>query len=445
MLDRRKLLGGMASVASMPLFSGTGAWAQDLSGPAKFASPSRTFPFTPEVYRERRAKLMEQMGGGVAVLHGARALAEGRLDPLTSQDNDFSYLTGLQDEAGAALLLVPGKERGPREFLFLAARDIAMERWEGARLADGSELERRTGFERVLRSGSLGGFTTSHAARHPEMHFLGPVVSPGSPVPQSLKLYGDIASRVPGTRVSNSATLIRDMRVAKEAREIALIRKAIAATEAGLNAAMRAVRPGMSERELKAFIENAFRANGADGLGFSSITATGRATAVLHYTGNDGVIQDGDMVLCDVGANVGGYSADITRTFPANGRFTDEQRNVYNTVLDAQTAAVATLRAGSYYSSAQDAAEAVIDASGHGDAFWHGLGHFIGLHVHDVGDLQDPLPENATLTVEPGIYLPDRSFGVRIEDDYRITSGGAEHMSNGVPRTVEAIEAAMNE
>ena len=442
MISRRSMIRGASASLAVPML-GKAAMAQDLSGPAQFASPSRTFPFTPDVYRERRARLMEKLGGGIAVLYGASTISDIGVDPMTSQDDDFLYLTGIADEAGAAILLTPGEARGPREHLFLAKRDILEERWDGARLPDGSEIERRTGFESVYRSYSLPGLATGLALRNPELHFLGPIVSPNAPVPQALELYGGITARVPGTRIVNSATLIREMRVRKEPREIALIRKAIAATEVGLAAAMRSVRPGMSQRELKAIVENGFRQGGGDGLGFTSNVSNGKATAVLHYSGNDGVIQDGDMVLCDVGAHVGGYSADITRSFPANGRFTDEQRRVYSTVLDAQEAAVATIRAGSYYSAAQDAAEAVLEAAGHGDDFWHGLGHFIGLYVHDVGDLREPLPENATLTVEPGIYLPERGFGIRIEDDYLVTRTGTEHLSSGTPNDPDAIEAFM--
>ncbi|HEX2794411.1 MAG TPA: Xaa-Pro aminopeptidase [Croceicoccus sp.] len=446
MTDRRSFLGGLtatapAALGMMPLAAP--AWAQDgMAGPALFGSPSRTFPFAPDVYRERRAKLMAKMGGGVGVVYSATSQPEGVLDPLSSQDDDFEYLTGIQDEVGAALLLAPS-ESGVREYLFLRPRDDESERWEGVRLSTGAELERRTGFDKVYRSGSLAGMTSALAGRSGKMHFLGPVVSPNAPVPAALELYGKIAQRNPGVVTVNSATMIRDMRVQKEPREIALIRKAITATEAGLRAAMRQVRVGMSERELKAVIENAFRANGGDGLGFQSITATGRASAVLHYDGNDGVIRDGDMVLCDVGAHVGGYSADITRSFPANGRFTDEQRRIYDTVLAAQNAGHRALKAGVPYTAAQDAAEMVIDASGNGDAFWHSLGHFVGLDVHDVGDIRAPLPENAVVTIEPGIYLPERGFGVRIEDDYLITRNGAEHMSTGVPREVAAIEALM--
>jgi len=441
MTDRRKFLSGVAAAAGALPFS-SNLLAQDLAGPAGFGAPARTFPFAPDVYRERRAALMEKMGGGIGVVYSAASLPAGVLDPFASQADDFEYLTGIHDEYGAALLLAPS-ETGIREYLFLRPRDGESERWEGVRLSTGAELERRTGFAKIYRSGSLAGVTSALAGRAGSMHFLGPVVSPNAPVPDALELYGKIAQRNPGVRTVNSANLIRDMRVSKEPREIALIRKAIAATEAGLLAAMRQVRAGMTERELKAVIENGFRANGGDGLGFNSITATGRASAVLHYSGNDGVIGDGDLVLCDVGAHVGGYSADITRTFPASGRFTAEQRQVYDTVLAAQDAAARKLRSGTAYGAAQSAADAVIGAAGYGDAFWHPLGHFVGLDVHDVGDMRAPLPDNAVVTIEPGIYLPERGFGIRIEDDYLVSRSGAQRMSAGTPNRADEIEALM--
>ena len=407
-----------------------------------YGGPAGTWPFPPDVYAARRKALMAKMGGGVGVVLGAKSMTSGAVAQVPQQVPDFSYLTGIQDEVGAALVLAPD-ERTYKEFLLLSGRDVEMEQWEGERLPLGEEIERRTGFTKIYRSGSLGGVATSLASRSPVLHHLGPTVSPNTPVPDTLAMYGQIAGRVPGTSIRNSSTLIRDMRVAKEARELDLIRKAIAVTEAGLRAAMSAVRPGMTERELKAILEAEFIRAGADGLAFPSIVATGRATGVLHYTGNDGVTQDGDLVLCDVGASVGGYAADITRTFPANGHFSPEQRQVYETVLSAQEAGIQTLRKGAVYEDVDKAARDTIKAAGHGDDFWHGLGHFIGLEVHDVGSTLEPLPENATLTVEPGIYQPDRGFGIRIEDDFRVTGSGFEHLSDGTPRRPDDIEAAV--
>jgi Xaa-Pro aminopeptidase len=199
----------------------------------------------------------------------------------------------------------------------------------------------------------------------------------------------------------------------------------------------------MKEFELKTIIENEFRAAGARGLAFPSIVGVARNSAVLHYSSGDNEIRAGDMILADIGAEYEHYAADITRTFPVDGRFNPEQRRIYETVLAAQDAAARQLRAGSAYEDLQRAATNVIEAAGHRDDFWHGLGHFVGLDVHDVGDYAQPLPAGAVLTIEPGIYLPHREFGVRIEDEYLVTAGGSEHMSRAVPRTVAEIEAVM--
>jgi Xaa-Pro aminopeptidase len=221
------------------------------------------------------------------------------------------------------------------------------------------------------------------------------------------------------------------------------MRRAIGATERGMRAAMRATRPGMREFELKNIIESEFKAAGARRLAFPSIVGVARNSAVLHYMGGDNEIRPGDLILADIGAEFDHYAADITRTFPVDGRFTPEQRRVYETVLAAQSAAARQLRAGSVYEDLSQAATNVIEAAGHRDDFWHGLGHFVGLDVHDVGDYAQPLPAGAVLTIEPGIYLPEREFGIRIEDEYLVTASGNEHLSRSIPRTVAEIEAAM--
>ena len=429
-------------------FLGAGAAAAALLAPCRasalllqerlFGSPAATSPFPPEVYRERRQRLMAQMKSGVAIVQAARSIDQAA--PVATQDSDFSYLTGIQDEAGAALVLAP-TERTHREFLFLASRDPEVERYEGVRLALNQSLRERTGVERLGRTNRLGRTVVDLASRSGELHYFGPLADPESPVPPVLDLYGKVAARVPGTRIVNSHNLLRRMRTVKEPRELDLIRRAIAATERGLRAGIRAARPGMREFELRTIIEAEFRAAGARGLAFPSVVGTGPNSAVLHYTGSDAVIRAGDIVLCDVGAAVGGYAADITRTFPVDGRFTAEQRKVYDVVLKAQESALATLRAGAVYEDVQERARDTIRAAGHIDDFWHGLGHFVGLEVHDAGDYSAPLPAGAVVTVEPGIYLPERGFGIRIEDDYLVTDRGFEHLSDGVPRRAEEIEA----
>jgi Xaa-Pro aminopeptidase len=442
MLSRRSFVrGGAASAAAA--FTAGSAIGQTAADTRRYGYPSGTKPFGPEVYRERRDRLMQRMKSGVAVVFGAPTVdRSGTVAAIDRQFSDFTYLTGIVDEGGAALLLAPG-ERTYREFLFLPPVDPEYDRWEGTRLLLGRELRERTGFEKIQRSGGLGPMLAQAAARAGEMQYIGPLASPDAAVPRELELYGRVAARVPGVRIVNKHGLVHAMRLVKEPRELALMRRAIAATERGLRAGMRAARPGMREFELKAVIENEFRAAGARGLAFPSIVGVARNSAVLHYMGGDNEIRAGDLILADVGAEFDFYAADITRTFPVDGRFTPEQRRVYETVLAAQHAAASRLRPGAVYEDLSRAATGVIEAAGHRDDFWHGLGHFVGLDVHDVGDYAQPLPAGAVLTIEPGIYLPGRNFGVRIEDEYLVTAAGNEHLSSAVPRTVAEIEAAM--
>ena len=440
MFDRRKFI---ASGIAATLAASPAASLAQVADDRRYGYPAGTRPFPPEVYRERRRHLMQQMKGGVAVVYGPTSIDLGStVAPMDRGGGDFAYLTGITDEARAAILLAPD-ERTYREFLYLAPRDPESERWEGMRLPLGQELRARAGFEKVSRTGELGPLLAQTASRAGAMHYVGPISSPDAAVPRELELYGRVAARVPGTRIVNSAGLVQAMRVAKEPRELALMRKAIEVTAAGIRAGMRAARPGMSEFQLKTVIEDAFRAAGARRLAFPSIVGVARNSAVLHYTGSDNVIRAGDLILCDVGAEVDHYASDITRTFPVDGRFTAEQRAIYETVLAAQDAAAARLRPGALYEDLQRAANDVMDRAGHRDDFWHGLGHFVGLDVHDVGDYAKPLPAGAVLTIEPGIYLPQRNFGVRIEDEYLVTAAGNEHLSRAIPRTVAEIEAAM--
>jgi Xaa-Pro aminopeptidase len=426
MLHRRTLLGGLAAAG---LTAGT-AHAQENA----YGTPGPTRPFSPEVYRDRRRRLMEQMGGGACVVYSANSL-EGE-----GQDPDFLYLTGIADEIGAALVLAP-EERLHKEILFLANRDPESERYEGERLPLSDAISQRTGISRVRRMNGLGGTLNGIASRSQKLHFMGPLVGPNAPVPRALELYRNISARNPGVSIENSAGMIAWMREQKEPREIELIRRAIAATERGHRAAMRQARVGMHEYDVKDIIEAEFRAEGARGLAFPSIVGAGRNSAVLHYPLDNNTIQTGDMVLMDLGARYDYYCADITRTFPISGRFNDEQRRIYELVLQAQLAAERRIRPGAYYSDLQAAADQVFRDAGLIDAFWHGLGHFVGLQVHDVGDYERPLPAGAVFTIEPGLYLPDRGFGVRIEDMYLVTRNGFEHLSRTVPRTVAEVEA----
>ncbi|WP_150294875.1 aminopeptidase P family protein [Sphingobium estronivorans] len=438
MYDRRTMLAG--ATASLLLSTRLGAQTMPPQG---FATPAGTSPFPPDVFQERRRRVMEMLKDGVAVVYGAGPVeSNAAVAPPFVQDGDFAWLTGIVDEPGAILVMAPA-ERTIREWLLLPSRDPEAERWEVERLPLGTALERRTGFARVSRTGSLGSLVTTLAERSKTLHFLGPVVSASAPVPPALELYGKVMQRVPGVSLKDESGLLPALRIVKEPRELDLMRKAEAATARGHIAAMKQARPGMTEKQVKAILEDAFRAGGGEGLAYDSIVATGRNAASLHYTGGSGVIGANDLILIDAAASVGGYACDVTRTFPASGRFTAEQRAAYELVLAAQAAAVAKLKAGVYYEDLVEAAKDVFRNAGRVDDFTHGLGHLVGLDVHDVGDMSKPLPAGAVITVEPGLYVQSANVGIRIEDLYLIKQNGSERLSEGIPRTVEEIEAAM--
>lgn len=440
MINRRFLLAGLTATAatSFPVRA-------QVFPPDGYGRPAGTFPFEPNVFRERRQRVMRELKTGLSVVFGAEQITTtSPVSPAFQQDADFAWLTGITDEPGAVLVLAPG-ERDVREMLLLPSRNPEAERWNVERVPLGVALERRTGFQRVVRSGELSGLLANLATRHKELHFLGPVVGPSSPLPAVLDLYGRVAQRIPGVSISDKSKLLPALRLVKEPRELEMIRKAVSATRRGHLAAMRSVRPGWNERQLKDLIETEFRAGGGQALGYDSIVAAGRNAASLHYNGGSGPIRLGEMILVDAGASVGGYACDVTRTFPANGRFTPRQRADYDLVLAAQDAAVAKLRAGAYYHDLGEAAKDVFRKAGRIDEFTHGLGHFVGLHVHDAGDTSQPLPVGAVITMEPGLYLQADNYGIRIEDMYLVTASGAERLSTGIPRTASEIESFMAE
>ncbi|MCA0268548.1 MAG: aminopeptidase P N-terminal domain-containing protein [Bacteroidetes bacterium] len=253
------------------------------------------------------------------------------------------------------------------------------------------------------------------------------------------------------------------LRAIKTAEELALMRRAVNASVAGHVEMMRSTEPGMTENDVQAIGEYVFRRHGAEAVGYGSIVGAGENSTILHYVDNRRTLQNGDLVLVDMGAEYHGYTADVTRTFPANGRFTAEQKAIYDLVLAAQQAGIEACRPGQPFTAPGQAATRVI-AEGLRrlglirtdedvrNFFMHGTSHYLGLFVHDVGDY-GALAPGMVLTVEPGIYIKPSpnvdpkwwNIGVRIEDDILVTSAAPENLSDAAPRTTEAIEALMRQ
>jgi Xaa-Pro aminopeptidase len=406
------------------------------------AASSHAQTLGPEVFEARRAALMEMLDGGVAVMYGGVGDSVETGNILFVQEPNFYYLTGIS-EPGAALILSPGETRN-QETLYLQPRNPEVEDWDGRRPSLGDALERETGFQEVSRIGRLPGDLSGMLQRSKQAVFLGPVVGSSTPMPAALQTMRDAQARIPGTSLTNMADVIPEMRRIKSDDEIALIQHAVNVTGKGIVAAMQNVEPGMSEFQLQSLVDHTYRSEGAQFLGFTTITAWGPNTTVLHYISNDQPIRDSGLLLLDTGAAWEHYSADVTRTFPANGKFTEREREIYELVLKAQNEAISKVQVGAdFYKDVHLTAKGVLDDAGYGEYFIHGTGHYLGLEVHDQSDYEKPLTEGVVVTVEPGIYIPGEGIGVRIEDDILVTKDGPVILSGHIPRTVADIEKIM--
>ncbi len=418
----------------------------------------------PSVYRERRRRLAAAVGGGTIVLWGAGD-DRGYGDVGTfRQDSDFFYLTGVE-LSNAILVLRPAEEW---EALFLPARNEALERWTGPRWGPGDEAARALGFDNILAVEA--GETEIQARRRPVPGFEGrlqgwlsgddpvlwtrfPAVDTGSELPFAHRYVARLRDRMPSFRVRDVSGHLADLRVIKDEGEVALMRRAIAATMEAQRAAARTIAPGVTERAVEGTVLAAFAAAGAEGVAFPSIVGSGYPSTVLHYDQNAGTMEDGELVVVDIGARYGYYCGDLTRTYPVNGRFAGRQREIYDLVLEAHDAVAAAIRPGVTLGELREIAFGIIDGSelrdGEGNSlgryFIHGIGHFLGLDAHDSGGEGRTLEPGMVITNEPGIYIPAESLGVRIEDDYLVTEEGAENLSGTLPTRAGDIEAMMAE
>jgi Xaa-Pro aminopeptidase len=387
-----------------------------------------------EVYQQRRARVLKALDGCLAVIS-----AQGEVSGITEdyrQDGDFYWLTGI-NEPGAHLLFAP-KARYNKIVLYLRARDPEAERWTGPRDAISPELLAKYGVDQVRR-GSPEGALAAAGGQHD-------CVSVIVPVTMAREERGDaalalrLASRL-GLKVTYQRELLAGLRSAHTADELARMERAIAITREGHQAAARATVAGVSERDVQTQIEYAFNAAGGTGLSYSSIVGSGPNGAVLHWDDNSRLLKAGDLVVIDAAAEYGRYAADVTRTYPVSGRFNDEQVKVYRAVYQAQEDIFAAIKDGVTMAELQHVAEESLRKSGHLKDFIHGFGHFVGLDVHDAGSYSGPLPVGAVITVEPGIYLPERGFGVRIEDEVQVTDSGYHLLTGAFPRKLEDVEA----
>jgi Xaa-Pro aminopeptidase len=394
-----------------------------MPAPAASQAGSPAGPVPVERLVERREALLDRIGSGVAVVRSGKPRSLERDFPQDShyrEDNDFFYLTGLEAPGGSLVLI--GRKNGPDStILYLPERESATEQWTGSTLGPGPEASR------------LSGVTEVRDASRAETE---------------IDRMESGRERLP---VRDAAAAVAAVRQIKDLEEIRRLREAVAITGEGLRAAMRAARPGMYEYELEALLEHEFRRRGAERLGFPSIVGSGPNATILHYDENRRQTRPGELIVLDVGAEYGYYAADITRTIPVSGRFDPRQRRLYDLVLGAQQAAIDAVRPGTDFATLNRIAREYMrqhsgnlcGGTGCDRYFVHGLSHWLGMNVHDVGSFARRLEPGMVFTIEPGIYLPEEGLGIRIEDDILVTGTRGEVLSSGIPRTVEDVEAAM--
>jgi Xaa-Pro aminopeptidase len=390
---------------------------------------------------DRRNRVLKALKTSAAIVFAGEGAAPllGRWRP----DQNFFYLTGIETEPGAAVLFDPTAEDPKRRIvLFLRPLNIEVERWDGYREQIGPELKNKTGFQTVMRAGSVAAALTAAGKRGKKFACLHPFATYPAAVSADLTAFQSVTQRVPGISIEDQTNLLPSMRAVKSAAELKLMKLAADATAAGFNTILKQIKPGISERVIADALEFEYRKRGAESLAYNSIVGSGLNGTVLHYMDNNQPINDGDLIVIDSGGAYQGYAADITRTFPANGKFTSDQRDAYEVVLKAQLAGIKAVKVGTKMSDVDAAARNVIDKAGLGHAFIHNIGHQLGLEVHDVTPT-GPLKPGMVVTIEPGVYLPERKLGIRIEDDILVTARGNLNLTSAVPKTVKDIEAAM--
>jgi len=448
------------------------------AAPPRLQKPLFTDALPASEFAQRRAAVMRAIGDGVAVLQGA---TERPVYKQFRQSAQFFYLTGV--EVPRAMLLIDG--RAKTSTLFLPARDERMERSEGPVLTPGEDAVTRTGIERVMDRAAFDAaiaaiadegrqiFTTfrpealeastpaqgaSHARRTAEDRWDGRRARE--------EIFREkLAALSPRSEIADLDRVLDRLRLVKSAREIAIVREASRLAGEALMEAMRVARPGMREHELEAVGDYVFKAHGSQGVGYFALVATGTNAAWPHYHGGRAPLGDGDLVLFDYAPDFNYYTSDVTRMFPANGRFTPRQREMYGIYVQLYDALMTSIRPHvaprAVLTEAHRRMRAVLAAfpftdpkvreaagrfvAGYASTTRNSLGHWIGMEVHDVSAPYDTLEPGMMFTIEPALTIPDERIYIRLEDAILITPNGYENLSGFVPYDTDGIERLMRE
>jgi Xaa-Pro aminopeptidase len=406
-------------------------------------------------YAGNRRGLAEHMSEGDLMLffsgEGVRKTADE--DYPFFANRSFLYLTGVKQEQSALLMRKKGGE--VRETLFVLKPDLDREVWTGRRFTQ-DELQELSGIERIEDITALervfDSLLSAQADSTAWLCFDG--LAPERSFDVEREFARRIRARHPQVVIKNSYPLVCGMRKIKTAGEIDAIRSGMAITEAGIRRMMRAAKPGLMEYELEAEFNAELAAHGQRFTAFPSIIAAGERNFYLHYASLNGRIEEGSLILTDVGAAYDEYCTDISRVFPANGHFSERQAQIYQIAYAANRAIMDQVRPGVPFSMPNRVCREVSfaglkslglldDIADIGKYVWHGTTHHVGLNTHDVGGYEEPMAENMVFTVDAGIYVREWGVGLRIEDNVLVTASGCENLSASIPAAMEDVEHEM--
>ena len=368
-------------------------------------------------------------------------------------NRNFYYLTGIDKEK---MILMMAKINGKaEETLFVEKSDPVLARWVGEKMAK-AEAKKISGIQNIEFVEDFKNLFDGILEKAKIENLYLDFERQGFDISMSTsQIFAKaVMQRYPYLRVQNIYHEIASLRLIKSEEEIKVIRQAIDITDIGIKQLMKNAKVGMKEYQLEAYFDFSLKSNGVTDYAFPTIAACGKNATILHYVKNDSEIHDGELVLFDLGAQYKYYNADISRTFPVNGKYTKRQKQVYNVVLKAQEAVIAIAKPGIMFSVLNETAKEVLAAgcielglikepSELSKYYFHGVSHYLGLDTHDVGNRDIKLKPGMVCTNEPGLYIQEESIGIRIEDDILITKDGCENLSKQIIKTVDEIEAFM--
>ena len=409
-------------------------------------------------YKERREKVYSQMDEKSILL-----LYSGEAQHISADsyqhfeaNRQFFYLTGIRRENMALLVEKCGEKL--EETLFIEPIDPSVERWVGKKMTE-EEAKEISGVEKVAMIDSLDSTLDRIMTRKlPRKVYFDTYRHQKNDLPDyNLVKAQEFAKDYPGTAVDNIYPVVAALRMVKDADEVEVTKEAVKVTEEALNHVLKTLKPGMMEYQVQAEFEYKVKSLGADSVAFPTIAGSGINGTMLHYETNHDMCKDDTLILLDLGARVKGYNADITRTYPVSGKFTERQKQFYNIVLKANRAVAELAKPGVTLKELNDHCKSVLAAGlielgliekeeEVGKYYMHGVAHHLGIDVHDVTvPEKDKLEPGMIITDEPGLYIDEEEIGIRVEDDLLITEEGCVVLSEGIVRTVEEIEAKMKE